>query len=200
MAVQFPAGQDHQIGGSDDASADFTVAGEEVARLFREHHRRLIHFLQARLGSRQDANEVAQEAYVRLLELQRPNAVGFLQAYLFRIAANLAVDRLRSRYVRSHYDLHDLIEADLTDRVQRDVEAAEEAGRFWESLRELPFHYRKAVIMNRIQDLSCEEIAKALGKTPRTVRRYIAHALSYCYLRIRGATPEQLAEKEDFGE
>jgi DNA-directed RNA polymerase specialized sigma24 family protein len=45
----------------------------------------------------QEAKEVAQEAYVRLLSLEDSGAVSFLRAFLFKTAANLAVDRIRSR-------------------------------------------------------------------------------------------------------
>src|SRR5258706_5836114 len=71
-----------------------------VASLFEEHNRALISFLTLRLHSPQDAKEVAQEAYVRLLELDRTGAVSFLRAYLFKIASNLAVDRIRRQIVR----------------------------------------------------------------------------------------------------
>ncbi len=40
---------------------------------------------------------MAQEAYVRLLQLHQPGAVSFLRGYLFKIAANLSVDVVRRR-------------------------------------------------------------------------------------------------------
>jgi DNA-directed RNA polymerase specialized sigma24 family protein len=40
-----------------------------IERLFQEHNESLLRFLAARLGSRQEAREIAQEAYVRLLKL-----------------------------------------------------------------------------------------------------------------------------------
>src|SRR6266853_5926060 len=66
-----------------------------VERLFREHNEALIRFLTARLRSYQDAREVAQEAYVRLLSLDQPGAVSYLRAFLFKTAANIAIDRRR---------------------------------------------------------------------------------------------------------
>src|SRR5262245_62131178 len=72
------------------------VRQRSVERLFREHNEALIRFLQARLRSRHAAREVAQEAYVRLLSLDRPpGASSYLQSLLFRTAANLATDRIR---------------------------------------------------------------------------------------------------------
>src|SRR5688500_18677903 len=80
--------------------ADGATRAELVTRLFREHNQALISLLTLQLRSVQDAKEVAQESYVRLLQLDRPGAASLLRAYLFRIASNLAVDRLRQRNVR----------------------------------------------------------------------------------------------------
>ena len=69
--------------------------GQVVERLFREHNEALIRFLRARVGSHNEAREVAQEAYVRLLSLDQPGAVSYLRAFLFKTAANIAIDRGR---------------------------------------------------------------------------------------------------------
>src|SRR6185437_6352258 len=58
-----------------------------VERLFREHNEALLRFLRARVGSQNEALEVAQEAYVRLLSLDQPGAVSYLRAFLFGTAA-----------------------------------------------------------------------------------------------------------------
>src|SRR5580658_2989499 len=65
-----------------------------VAQLFKLHNRNLVHFIRVRMGGpASDASEVAQESYVRLLQLENTGAVSFLRAYLYRIAANLVIDR-----------------------------------------------------------------------------------------------------------
>ena len=61
--------------------------------LFCERNDALVRFLSARRGPYQDARAVAQKAYVRPLNLDRPGATNFLSALLFKAAANLAVDR-----------------------------------------------------------------------------------------------------------
>jgi DNA-directed RNA polymerase specialized sigma24 family protein len=70
-------------------------AGSTLARLFIEHNRSLQSFLRVRVGSQHDAEEIAQEAYARLLQLGRPGAIGYLRAYLFKIATHIAIDRAR---------------------------------------------------------------------------------------------------------
>jgi RNA polymerase sigma factor (sigma-70 family) len=173
-------------------AADLTLRRADVSKLFREHNRLLVRYLEARLQSHQEAKDVAQEAYVRLLTLERTGAVGFLRAYLFKIASNLAIDRIRSRSVRGRADALDLFEeGGDPDWVEKKVSAAEQAQLFWASLGELQPHYRQALVMSRLQDLSSKQIAQHLGKTERMIRRYIAYALIYCRQRIDGRTPAQ---------
>src|ERR1700743_1974583 len=76
--------------------ADCEVSRAEVVeRLFREHNEAFIRFLRGRVGSHSEALEVAQEAYVRLLSLDQPGAVSYLRAFLFKTAANIAIDPQR---------------------------------------------------------------------------------------------------------
>ena len=70
-----------------------------VSELFREHNRMLVRYLTVRLQSVQEAKEVAQESYARLLQLPQPGAPSLLLAYLFKTATNLAIDRLRHRKI-----------------------------------------------------------------------------------------------------
>ena len=75
-----------------------------VERLFREYNQSLLRFLRSRVGSQHEAREIAQEAYVRLLKLDNPGAVSFLQAYLFKTAANIATERFSQRQTRDRCD------------------------------------------------------------------------------------------------
>ena len=64
---------------------DFSARCE---RLFREHHEALVGLLNAKLHSRVDARDVAQEAYVRLFQLDRAGAISHLRGWLFKTALN----------------------------------------------------------------------------------------------------------------
>lgn len=181
--------------------ADFAGAGESVsaranvvAKLFRDHNRDLVHFIQARLGGLTgDANEVAQEAYVRLLQLEDTGAVSFLRAYLFRIAANLVIDRLSARR-RTPVDRFESSEqaeqvADPFD-VERKVLAADEYNLFLNCLDELPPKCRQAFVLHRMQQRTSEEVAHEMGISTRMVRKHVARALIYCRFRLDGHSPQ----------
>lgn len=160
------------------ASADYYAA---VTQLFREHNRALVNFLLTRLPTHQDALDVAQECYVRLLQLDRPDTVGFLRGYLFRIAANLAVDRVRRIHVRER-DAVQLFEEWFEADAAADVRAMtdQEVGSVSQALETLPEKCREAFILHIVEGYDISEIASRMGVLDRQVRRYVARALSYC--------------------
>jgi len=171
-----------------------------VSELFREHNRTLVRFLQAKLQNEHEASEIAQEAYVRLLELGRTGAVSFLRAYLFRIAMNLAVDRIRTRNTRQRLDaakLNPPPELDVVASIERQVFAADEMKVFWASLAELPQEHRQAFEMSRLEGVPTLEIAQRLGKSDRMIRRYIVRALVYCRYRVGGLSASEAQERMD---
>jgi RNA polymerase sigma factor (sigma-70 family) len=170
-----------------------------VAQLFRHHNRNLVHFIQARLGGPvTDANEVAQEAYVRLLQLENTGAVSFLRAYLYRIAANLVMDRLSAQ--RRHPE--ESVEAtgqleQIADpfEVERTVLAADQYQQLLACLRELPPKCREAFVLHRMRQQSTEEVARRMGISERMVRKHVARALIYCRYRLDGESPQRALEK-----
>jgi len=163
---------------------------EVLSRLFAEHNRSLHAFLMSRLGNDQEAREVAQEAYVHLLQLQRPGAVEFLRAYLFKTAMNIAVDRARQRNARARLDNREPA-PDLVDGLspERRLMAAEELAFIERALHELPPKYRRAFILHRFDDWSTERIAAELGVHKRMVRNYLSRTTVYCQLRLQGLSP-----------
>ncbi len=163
---------------------------DELSKLFEEHNRALHSFLMMRTGNEQEAYEVAQEAYVRLLQLHRPGAVSFLRAYLFKTAANIAVDRARQRVTRERLDRREA-EEDYVDPLSpdRNLIAAQELALLEKALHELPAKYRRAFVMHRFEDRGTGEIARELGIQKRMARNYISRTVIYCRLRLKGLRP-----------
>jgi RNA polymerase sigma factor (sigma-70 family) len=169
---------------------------ETIAQLFRENNRALIGFLVARLRSLQDAKEVAQETYVRLLQMGHPESSNLVRAYLFRVAGNLAIDRLRRRATRDR--MTEDMPTELSGGLglpERKLLADEELLLLSRCLQELPEKVRSAFLMCRLDGLSQNEIAERLCVTDRMVRKYITQALLHCRLRLDGATPAEAGKR-----
>ena len=171
---------------SDCAATETQDRASLLARLFREHNRELVGFLCTRLRSEQDAREVAQEAYVRLLRLDQPGAVSFLRAYLFKTAANLATDRLRHRSTcRNAEPKLTLWEEPAEESTPEQLAMRrEETQLVTDSLKELPERHRRAFMLYRVHDLSIGEVAARLGVTDRMVRNYIVKVMTHCRTRL----------------
>jgi RNA polymerase sigma factor (sigma-70 family) len=173
---------------------------ETVARLFRENNRALIGFLVTRLRSVQDAKEVAQETYVRLLQLGHPDSNILVRAYLFRVAGNLAIDRLRRRATRDR--AAEDLPAELVAGCglpERQLLANEQLLLLSRCLQELPEKVRSAFLMCRLEGLSQHQIAERLGVTDRMVRKYITQALLHCRLRLDGASEGEAGKRSREG-
>lgn len=175
-------------GRSEDAALDADYYGV-VRQLFREHNRALVNFLRTRVSSEQEAQDIAQEAYVKLLQLHEPGAVSFLRGYLFRIAANLTVDRARHSWVQHRYCREQAAAGqldDFTDAGALEVQAItrEEFERAVAVLNELSPRLRLAFVRHVVEGYSSSEIAAELGVDERTVRKFITRAMLHCRERI----------------
>jgi RNA polymerase sigma factor (sigma-70 family) len=158
---------------------------QEVERLFREHNSALLRFIRAKVGSEHEAREIAQEAYVHLLRLDHPEAIGFLRAFLFKTAANLAVDRLRQRSRRSHVTaLSDVDSAAFELSPERQLAGEQTIALLGVAVRELPPRCQMAFLMHKVHGVAMGDIAQHMGIGKCMVRRYIARALEHLRYRL----------------
>jgi len=152
-----------------------------VERLFREHNEALIRFLRSRVGSHNEALEIAQEAYVRLLSLDQPGAISYLRAFLFKTAANIAIDRHRRHLsfdrVTGRQLFTELTETRTPERLVASEQTLRRLGTLIESM---PSKCRAAFVMSQIQGLDAATVATALGITDSMVRKYVVRALLHC--------------------
>jgi RNA polymerase sigma factor (sigma-70 family) len=155
-------------------------ANSRIESLFREHNDTLLRFLRARLHSEADAREAAQEAYVRLLQLDDPGQLSFLRAYLFRIAANVATDLLRRRSLQAKaaQDIG-FFDADAPATQERGLQARQQLAAVELALSQLPPKCREAFLLSRREGWASGKIATHLGVSDRMVRLYLVRALEH---------------------
>jgi RNA polymerase sigma factor (sigma-70 family) len=177
MTNRMPRDTQHESGAEPAGSSH----AQRISRLFSEHNDSLIQFLATRLRSVQEAKEVAQEAYVRLLSLEDSGAVSFLRAFLFKTAANLAVDRIRSRNrQRQALDAGLCDESREAPTPDREAASAQEMEIVRHLVAELPPKCRRAFLLHRVHGAEFSEIAEEMGLSERMVRHYVLRAVLYC--------------------
>ncbi len=144
-------------------------------RIVEQYAGRIFGFLLRMTGSRHDAEDLLQEVFVRLVRtLGAYKHEGRFEAWLFRIAANLARDRVR-RAKRAPKQVgqgfaEDASGAEVLDRIEGPIEPAdtamvrdEENDALGEALTKLSDSERETIMLRHFSQMSFKEIAKATG-------------------------------------
>jgi RNA polymerase sigma factor (sigma-70 family) len=170
-------------------TADSTQARKQnaarIEALYSEHNRALVLFLTRKLKDPQEAKEVAQEAYVRMLQLDAPGGISYLRAFLFKTASNLAFNRLRDAARRGRIDDIELFDDNNSSpSPECGVAADQQLQRVLRVMDELPAKCRYAFIMNRWVGHDITEVARLMNLSERMVRMYVERALVFCQKRM----------------
>jgi len=164
-----------------EAEGDARAGG--AAELFRLHHEGLRRFLVRYTGDADLAADMAQEAFVRLLE--RPPRE-HAPAWLFRVALNLARDRARvaaRRRVLLRSAGERLPSADPAPQPDALLEAQRRRRKVERALAALSPKERMALLM-REEGFAQREIALAVGTTTQSVGTLTARALRKLAARL----------------
>lgn len=166
---------------SDREEPPVNVSGRAVDHLFRHYGRALNSLVRRRVGG-EDCEDIIQESYLRLLELENSEEIVDLRGYLFRIASNMAIDWSRRRRIRMAYLVEgaEFDEATCEDfACMRAVENTIILQRVLLCLAQLPEPCREMFLLSRLYGMSYLEIAERLGVSLRTVNRNIGRVADH---------------------
>ena len=157
-------------------------------KLYAEHHGWLIGWLRRRLGNTDQAADLAQDTFVKLVVNPEPQAIEQPRAYLATIARRLLIDQARRQTLEQAY-----LET-MTAQPVHHAPSEEARALVLESLRhidaileKLAPAVRSVFLLSQLDDLTYEEIAMQLSISTRTVKRYMATAFEECLCAIAEA-------------
>jgi RNA polymerase sigma-70 factor, ECF subfamily len=155
--------------------------GEEAAfeELIGSHSPRVYRLLVRLLGNAADAEEVAQETFLKAWRgLSRFRGQAQFSTWLYRIAVNEANRRLAREAGRATLPIDDvtLQVPDLRAGPAARAEAAELEAHLERFVAELPASYRAAVVLRDVEGLSNEEAAELLGLDARNFKSRLHRA------------------------
>lgn len=157
---------------------------EQVEGLYSDHHGWLRGWLRKKLGCAEQAADIAQDTFVRIL-----TAHGALlgvkepRAYLTTTAKHVLIDRARRARIEETY-LHELsLIAELMDGApppESILMALEALDQFSRALQHLPPKGAQAFLLHYMEQQSQAEVAAQLAISVRMVQKYLAQALLSC--------------------
>lgn len=164
-----------------------TLKPSEVDLLYQTHNAWLRGWLRARVGCRENAADLAQDTFVRLLRARQVSPLKEPRAYLSSIARGLMIDQFRRRALERAYQdsLASLPEGEAPSEEYRLV-ILDTLERLDRALHQLKPRTRQAFLLAQLEGLSIPQIALRLDASRATVERDLAKALGACY-RLRYA-------------
>jgi RNA polymerase sigma-70 factor (ECF subfamily) len=141
----------------------------------------LMQFLRRSWPNKSDIDDLAQEVYARVYESAREKIPQPVKPFVFTIARNLLIDRVRHEQVvpiEAVADLETLGVAVDAPGPDRNVMAQDELRRLQAALEKLPPRCREVVVLGRIEGLSGKEISQRLGIGASTVSEHLATGMN----------------------
>ncbi|MFH5804271.1 RNA polymerase sigma factor [Alienimonas sp. DA493] len=177
---------------SDAALARRVLGGDDsaAAALVRRYQRAVYGVCLRMLGRREDAEDVTQEAFLRLFRhLDRWDASRPLRPWLMTITVNRCRTALSRRSRKQALLPGDLDPADRSVPLT-DADLAEELQRAVDGLRD---DHRAAFVLFHYEELSLQEVGEALGRPDGTVKTWLHRARKQLAeaLARRGVEPDQ---------
>lgn len=158
-----------------------------LTKMFREHEAALRHYLMGKVGSAEEAEDIAQEAFLKLHLMDDANDIKHPRAFLFRVAVNVLIDHIRRRRSRiSELQIAAEIEGMPADdpSAESKIRSREFQSAFKRAIQELPPRRRQVIVMHKILQKSYGEIAEELGITRSMVEQHMTRALRHCRMRL----------------
>ena len=147
---------------------------EAYGQLVDKYSARIINLAYAMLGDRHQAEDIAQDAFVRAFKgLPRFERKAKFSSWLYQIALNLCKDQLKakSRHARPTDDERlAAIDGNPQEQAPRVIIQDELSGKMRDAINKLPVLYRESFVLRHLQGLEYEDVAMITGVPADTVR------------------------------
>ncbi len=180
--------EDHTLEKKADDSIRAALARDDPAvieRIWDRYAGDLLAMLQARLGSRQDGEDVLQAVFVRIVRKRHRLAKAYcLDSYIFRIARNEAAGYIRRRG-RTEQPLPDPWLVAAGD----DHEQSDRVDQVQNALVQLPPEQREVIVLKVYREKTFAEIAGMLGISQNTVASRYRYAIDKLHKLLKEPEP-----------
>jgi RNA polymerase sigma-70 factor (ECF subfamily) len=147
-----------------------------LAALIEAHYDSIYRMAWRLIGTREEAQDVAQDVCVKLAGAVRTfRGAAELSTWLYRVAYNTAIDHIRARERLRRGERPDVVVL-FQDWAAQSAEAGMAGSELWNEVRRLPPPQRDAVILVYAEDLTHAEAAAIMGCSEKTVSWHLHEA------------------------
>ena len=154
-----------------------------IADLYKKDFSRLKRTLQSLLRNEATAEDIAQDAFIKINNLEQPQSLEYPYAYLYRTAINLVKDKAKAQRVRDDYKQYiALDEENYIEFISPEHRflAQEQLKLALKAIDALPPKCRKVFLLHRVENLSHKEISNKIGISKFAVEKHIVRAMIRC--------------------
>ncbi|WP_420591141.1 sigma-70 family RNA polymerase sigma factor [Bacterioplanoides sp.] len=170
------------LSGSDSA---VSAVNQQLQQLYSDHQPWLLSWLGNRLGCRQQAADLSQDTFVRLLKKQQYLSLQEPRAFLTAVAKRVLANHWRREQLEQAY-----LQA-LAQTPESFAPSEEERAILFETLYHidrlldgLPVVVKQAFLYAQLDGLKQAEIARKLNISVTSVKRHLVRATAQCYFAI----------------
>jgi RNA polymerase sigma-70 factor (ECF subfamily) len=158
-----------------------------IQEIISRHHSALLSFLRLRLRVSHDADDVAQESYIRMMQYEGSREIRSPSSMLFRIAINVANDLGRSELARRapHQCTLDAVQL-VSDwpSAEREIGACQDLELLRAAIAQLSPKCQNVFLLSRAHMMTYTEIANHCGISLKMVEKHISRALAVCAKKV----------------
>lgn len=155
-----------------------------IKSVYAQYAESLKRYVYKRLGSFEDAEDIVQDTFYKLLAVEDKKLKDNPAGYTYKVAHNLALNRIRKNVSHTNY-LTQLELAEDERTPERSVIAHCEIQRVISALNNLPAKQVSAFTLSRFDNKSYTEISEELGVSISAVEKYIAKTVLHIKVHFR---------------
>jgi len=170
-------------------------------QFFHDQNRGLVHYIRSEFKRSDDAEDIAQNAFIRIQKLSEDGRINNPKAYLYQIASNLVIDKQRREKLHQNYvnrastsesETGDYSYIGNSDAIspERILSARAELDAVKKAISAMPIKPRQAFLMHRIKGMSYNDIATEMNVSVSSVEKYILQALKFSRKAVQQASAD----------
>ena len=159
-----------------EEESNSVLSSSEFKVLFDEYFKPIKNFIYYKVGDVGMAEDLAQDAFIKLWENRDSIKKSTVKSYLYTIANNTTINQLKRNQLRYKFQNQLKISTEH-ENPEFQMMKKEYEAKLNEALSKIPLGSREVFLMNRIEGLKYREIAERLGLSVKAIEKRISKAI-----------------------